>query len=349
MSGLKKSRYSSAEMNHGRELVLGTLLLCGALVARHVYRIRCSVSKWRRFARHLGLDNAPAGTYRIAITGVSSGIGKACGDLLREFPSCSVMGMGRSRASGTDIWVDLRSLHGVTRAIDDVYARWYAGNESSLRGRDIIINNAGIFSGHDLADLWRVNLLSPCFLTESLASKFDAHGAENRSLRFVQVTSRLEKQSALESDNIQEILTGGLRGSNHQSSMRNYADSKRALILHTAYMSGVFSDDKKKLTFVAVTPGMVNTNLGTQSVSSLVWWITAPLRFLLLRHPIEGAVAVLSAAFSDMSHTGVYFGDDGETMESIVETRGTRLGKCVSDIVRNEFINSLSETYRPCP
>ena len=322
MSGLKKSRYSSAEMNHGREIVLASLIVCGALIARRVYRIRCSVSKWRRLARDLGLDNSLVGTFRIAITGVSSGIGKACRDLLSEFPSCSVIGLGRSRSSGADIVVDLRSLSGVTRAIDDVNALWYANNESSLRGQDIIINNAGIFAGHGLADLWRVNLLSPCFLTESLASKFVAHGAEHRSLRFVQVTSRLEKQSALELENCEEILTSGLRGSNPYSSMRSYADSKRALILHTAYMAGAFSDTKK-LTFVAVTPGMVNTNLGTQSVSTVVWWITSPLRFLLLRHPIEGAVAVLSAAFSDMPQTGVYFGDDGDVMENIVETRGT--------------------------
>jgi hypothetical protein len=157
---------------------------------------------------------------------------------------------------------------------------------------------------------------------------------KGRSLRFVQVTSRLEKRSSLDKTTVRSVASAELYGRDSNQSVNIYADTKRALLLHTAYMS---STHRGQISNVAVTPGMVNTSLGKSSVSRLLWYISAPFRFVLLRHPIEGAVAVLYAAFSYPGENGIYVDGSDEIMERISDTRDTEAGKIVSEIVNLHF------------
>ena len=64
-----------------------------------------------------------------------------------------------------------------------------------------------------------------------------------RSLRVVQIGSRLEKSSQLGKDNVRQIEQQAMCcGSNESrvSSGQAYADSKRALLLYTAHMAAFY-------------------------------------------------------------------------------------------------------------
>jgi NAD(P)-dependent dehydrogenase (short-subunit alcohol dehydrogenase family) len=307
-------------------------VFCGILIIRRDSRIRCARKAWESLANRVGLYTMPVGSFRVTITGFSSGVGKACAEILHDYPSVSIVTIGRSATRFDQVFADLRNKESVIQASRELCARWYSASESSSAGSDIVINNAGVFSADNLMDVWRVNVRAPCLLTESVVSRFLETTPKNRSLRFVQVASRLEKQSELTADQLRTRANSSSDISIPVSAMNSYADSKRELVLHTAYMSQKYQNNKI-LSFVAITPGMVNTNLGRHSTNRLIWWLSAPIRFLFLRHPIEGAVHVLCAAFSDPSLTGVYFGDNGEIIENIVETRDVAAGELVSKIV----------------
>lgn len=272
--------------------------------------------------------------FRVAITGTSSGIGAACVSLLRDCESVEVIALGRNVYSPLSIVLDLCHMASVRNAVTCLAERWYGSERETSGGHDIFINNAGVFSGKTPREVWRVNLIAPCFLTETLVGLFVKSTLTRRSLRLVHVGSRLEKQSQMSSDNILSLSEAMNEATSEISSDRVYADTKRGLILHTAYMCSKFADNKQ-LSFSVVTPGMVNTNLGLSSVSRIVWYLTAPLRFLLLRHPIEGAVAVLWAAFSE--ENGTYSADPGEVLERISETRDKRAGSLISELVNEQF------------
>ena len=325
-------------MNVGGILVLGGTGVIALLVIRRALRIRRAVSKWKLVASSVGLSLRPRGFFRVAITGGSRGIGAACIDLLREYPTVEVMNLSRSASTAESIHVDLCKPESVRAAASELRSRWLGHSHSAIGGHDILINNAGVFGSHSYRDTVLTNLIAPCFLTETLASSVSDIKQSVREFRVVNVGSRLERNS-----NLSAIEFGGFASTirnpsdNIRSANEAYADSKRGLMFHTAHMCSRFSGCKQ-LSFTAVTPGMVNTSLGQNSVSPFLWYLTAPLRFLFIRHPIEGAVAVLWAAFA--GENGTYSADPGEVLERISETRDVRAGALVSDLV-HEIISPV--------
>ena len=210
--------------------------------------------------------------------------------------------------------------------MNEISRRWYS-SESCSPGQDIVINNAAVYDHSSNDKVWRTNLLAPCYITEKLVRSFLNYLLHDmRALRIVQVGSRLESRSNMNRDTLGGIIS---------STVVSYADSKRGLLMHSAYMSKKYKHEKS-LSFCVVTPGMVNTNLGKSSVWRLVWWLSYPLRFICTRHPIEGAVSVLWAAFGCPTETGVYLGD-GVVLERIVDTRDSLVGQVLSDSIMQQF------------
>jgi hypothetical protein len=69
----------------------------------------------------------------------------------------------------------------------------------------------------------------------------------SRSLRIVQVGSRLEKSSHLGKDNARQKEQQAMSSdTNSTSSSQAYADSKRALLLYTAHMSAIYAGQLPK-------------------------------------------------------------------------------------------------------
>jgi len=281
-----------------------------------------------------GIDVLPNGYFRVCISGTSSGIGKACADYLRQFPSVQVHTVGRTGADDTA--VDMTDPNSVRECVNTIERLWYKSTDSPSSGLDVWINNAGIFSAKTKANVWWTNALAPAFVTEELSSRFLSRKFKSRMLRFVQVSSRLEAKSELDKSNMREFISKALAPSSRFGSVVEYSDSKRAMIYHTAYMYYKHASDHPSLSYVAVTPGMVNTSLGKSVICSFLWFLTYPLRFLFLRSPIEGVLPIMYAAFGCPTESGVFTADQ-EIIERISATRDTEAGSLFSQIMRESF------------
>jgi NAD(P)-dependent dehydrogenase (short-subunit alcohol dehydrogenase family) len=312
-----------------------TAVGCSALfglVIRRILMIQRAKKAFRQIAHNSGLDVLPHGYFRVCITGTSGGIGKACKELLSQYGSVSLLSV--SRRGVVDIITDLTDDSSVRNFVNTLRDKWYNHTDDPTAGQDIFINNAGIYQSHRPSKVWETNMVAPCFITEVLSELFLQRNIKSRMLRFVQVSSRLEAESKLACNNLRQIATDALENRS-TSSQFHYADSKRALTLHTAYMSHKYRSHSS-LSYVTVTPGMVNTELGRPSVSSIVWFLTLPIRWLFFRHPIEGAVSVLWAAFDCPSESGVFTADQ-KIIERISETRDLKAGEVITEIVNEHF------------
>ena len=316
--------------------ILAGVGMVGGLLIRRLWRIGAALRAWKAIAHLAGLPTLPPAYFRVALTGCSSGIGRACASLLSKYESVNLLRLGRSPIASSDIEVDLSDFSSVRTCVNELSGRWYKDSNELSVGQDIVINNAGIFGSSDFARVWETNLIAPAFMTEAMSNIFTESKSKGRTLRFVQVCSRLEMRSEIDRENVRTVAQNALSNQADYASVDGYADSKRCIILHTAYMCSKFASNSS-LSYVTMTPGMVNTGLGRSSVSSLMWWLTVPVRFLLLRHPIEGAVAVLWAAFGCPGETGVYTAEPSEILERISHTRDVEAGRMVSEIVNEHF------------
>ena len=313
-------------------VVLSSMSIAATLFFRRLIKIRSSVALFNRLCERLKFETRPKSYFRVAITGTTKGIGKACLDLLTGFESVEVCPISRIDCGSVGIHVELRNALSCNNFADSLTKMWFTG-ERIHSGEDIVVHNAGVFRSSVLSDVFRVNALAPCYITEALCNSYQS-SASSRSLRFVYVGSRLEKRSNVDDSNIRETFLNGISDIEACRNENAYADSKRAVMLHTSYMCSKYRE-LRPVSFGVVTPGMVNTDIGRSSVTALVWFITAPLRFLFLRHPIEGAVAVLYAAFSDQN--GLYAGDPGEILEYIPDSRSACGGRVLSELIRDYF------------
>ena len=313
-------------------------IVASSLVLRRWLAIRRAMSVWRTIARTCGLLSLPPSYFRLVITGVSTGIGLACVEMLKDFPSVEVIPCGRAVHSLAGILVDLNDSASVRLCANEVTSRLYHESASPSMGQDIFINNAGVYGLSNAASVWKANLVAPCFFTESVAVAFVASGIKGRALRFVQVGSRLESSSRMNFGNVRTLAQQALEQNSPQSSNSAYADTKRGLLYHTSYMCSKY-EKVKSLSFCVVTPGMVNTSLGHSSVPRIIWWLTWPLRFVMMRHPSEGAVAILWAAFGCPAESGVYTADQC-VIERIHATRDPLVGEVISEIV-NVHLNAI--------
>lgn len=306
------------------------MCVTSGLFVFRILRIYKSLRIWNEIVRSCGILTHPGGFFRVAITGVSSGIGRSILNLLKPYSSVEVISCGRLMPIASGVIVCLDNPASVVACGSQLEQKWYDTPMSSPFGQDILINNAGVYNSEDT---WLVNLLSPIYLTEQLASTFTKRNFKGRALRFVQVGSRLEAQSSLMLENAKSRIC------KNDCAKQVYADTKRGLLEHTAYLARKYSNNSL-LSFCVVTPGMVNTRLGKRSVNPIIWWLSWPFRFVFTRHPIEGAVSVLWAAFGCPEKTGMYLGDF-EILEDIAFTRTSGLGEELSVLMRKQFDTTM--------
>mmetsp|Transcript_14023 Transcript_14023/g.30462 ORF Transcript_14023/g.30462 Transcript_14023/m.30462 type:complete len:361 (-) Transcript_14023:153-1235(-) len=241
------------------------------------------------------LEEAAGEDARIVITGATSGIGLELARQCQRHPAVSLLlgcrdvkkaskffpedDTGKTRVVHLEL-LDLDSVQAFTDEVHD----FLGSGEPGLR---LLVNNAGVMrpksglTAWRLDSTWQTNFLAPYLLTELVAARRNKHQGE---LRVVQVSSRLEKRSLLSEESMERIQ----KQENLQESA--YSDSKRAVMLWTSVRAQNLAF--KSSTWVhCSTPGMVDSDLGRNSVHPLLWPFTKPLRMLLLRSAAEGAYA----------------------------------------------------------
>ena len=124
--------------------------------------------------------------------------------------------------------------------------------------------------------------------------------------RVVTVASRLEKRgtvAGLVMEGSQESGANGGSSDGSESRFGAYATSKQANILFAKELA----ERHSTIMSVAVTPGMVNTALGRWHS---LFTLSAPLRWILLPTPDQGAKVVVEAATTDAGalQNGGYYG-----------------------------------------
>jgi len=275
---------------------------------------------------------------RVVITGATSGIGQELTNQIAKHPSAAVLVGCRDvkRAHGlfrrledkvTVVHLELKDPDSVQSFVDEAHDFLGKGGP----GLRMLVNNAGVMlpasgSGASEATVqrgpgttWQTNFLGAFLVTELLARLRQLPGSPRyQPVRVVQVSSRLERRSSLSEEMLEELKAG--RPGPHP-----YADSKRALMLWTsaraqnlAFKGGLFCH--------AATPGMVDSDLGRHSVRPWLWPLTKPLRWLLLRSPAEGALAVGAAGLraKALGSFGRYLAGEEELEDMVLERMGEK-------------------------
>jgi NAD(P)-dependent dehydrogenase (short-subunit alcohol dehydrogenase family) len=151
--------------------------------------------------------------------------------------------------------------------------------------------------------------------------------------RSVNISSRLEKRAKLNLDT--------LDGSQGYQMWQAYSDSKFCNLLFTYELDrrlaaeqtqtngGADESKAMPVTVNAVTPGIVNSSLGRHA-PSVLQWLSAPLRYLLMRTPEKGAETVVFAASSEAVNniSGKYWADC-EPIESSAQSHDEQLAKAL--------------------
>lgn len=297
---------------------------CFTLLCRRYQR----VSNAREQIQAL-LDPVAGREARIVITGATSGIGLELAQEFHRHPSVFLLLGCRNLAQADRYFKGKERIHvhhlelldfdSVQGFVEEAHDFLRQGDE----GLRLLVNNAGIMpkstaqtSRFDVA--WQTNFLAPFLLTELLARRRMLLSSSQRAdVRVVQVSSRLERRSALDLENMEECMV--------KSSPSSYSDSKRALMLwtsvraqHLAFKAGLYCH--------ASTPGMVDTQLGRHSVASWVWPWTKPLRMFLLRSPAEGAYSAVAAALKPQATQvfGRYWDGEVQLEDLVMERMGEK-------------------------
>jgi len=145
---------------------------------------------------------------------------------------------------------------------------------------------------------WAVNALAPWLLTQLLLP-----GLTRGRGRVVNVGSRLEKTGDLsplraEPDALRRFLDSAAS----YNTFKAYGTSKAALTAWTLSLARRL--EGSGVSVHLTTPGMVNTELSRFAHPALLF-ITAPLRWALLRSPAEGADTPAWLAYADEAELGV--------------------------------------------
>jgi NAD(P)-dependent dehydrogenase (short-subunit alcohol dehydrogenase family) len=201
-----------------------------------------------------------------------------------------------------------------------------------FRARDepvhILINNAGgMVSTHsavslaaadgtvaDVEETFAANCVGPAALTLEMLPVLERSAQPGRTSRVVTVASKLEHNADLAAylNDVSGRSNAGLAAKGQDGAAAGeyntwtaYANSKQGNLHTTAALAA--EGLVPHVTHSAVTPGMVNTELGR----AFAWFsVTAPIRWLLLPSAHGGADATIYAATSvDIEgKTGLYFG-----------------------------------------
>ncbi len=318
--------------------VLGGLALTGSRRARRVASARSRLSELLSTA-------APKGDARIVITGATSGVGEelamefshhpsvslllGCRDITRGEAVAARCGPGQATVAQLDC-LDMSSVRRFAARAQEFLEDTDANAASGLR---LVVNNAGVMSCPEQSSAdgfeptWATNFLAPYLTTELLASSRSAQSSP--PLRVVNVSSRLEKRSKLTADMLDLVASPAAEQQKPTSEdirKSAYSDSKRALMLWIAARSKVLAKDHTTHVH-ATTPGMVDTQLGRHSMSAVLWPLTKPVRWLLLRSPAEGALSAVAAGLVDgADRTAGQYMDAETVLETLPETRAGQAG-----------------------
>lgn len=307
----------------------GIALSIGAVGGVCLLGARCLIRVQFARSRLQALIAATAGEEaRIVITGATSGIGE---ELARQFlrhPSTHVLlgcrdvqkaeRLFRSSPRTKIVPLELLDFDSV-QAFSDECFDFLNGGEDGLR---LLFNNAGVMKPPHakqgkLDPTWQSNFVAPFLLTELLAQRRNTAGTK-KPLRVVNVGSRLERRSTLDEQMLQDANRG-------QAGPSSYSDAKRAMMLWTSVraQSMCFSGT---MYVHAATPGMVDTQLGRNSVKPWLWPLTKPLRIALLRPAAVGALGVAAAALSPQATQsyGRYFDGTQELEDLVMERMGEK-------------------------
>lgn len=175
---------------------------------------------------------------------------------------------------------------------------------------DILINNAGTLETtyteiDGIEKTLLTNHIGPAYLTTLLLPSLLQRRQAVDDVRIVNVSSRLEKNGVLDyTAPFTSLLHNGSSPSTHRD-FTAYANSKQFSLLYTFQLAVAHPT----LTVNSVTPGMVNTSL-SRNYSSLLLYLTYPLRAMFLKSADAGAESVVFAAVEKVG-TGRFLGEKG--------------------------------------
>lgn len=298
-------------------------------------------------ARLRALLDAEAGTNaRIVITGATSGLGEELARQFAKHPSVQLLLGCRDEAKGRRMFgktasvqrLDLLDPDSVQNFVDETHLFLNEGGE----GLRLLINNAGVMkppggaTASGIDKTWQTNFLGPFLLTELLALRRNVRQAP---LRVVQVSSRLEKRSKLDFDLLEAVGKG-------QAGEHAYADSKRAMMFWTSVRAQSMAMKANAFVHVA-TPGMVDTQLGRNSVPPWLWPLTKPIRWMLLRSSAEGALGIAGAGLrkAALKRFGRYC-DGEEELEDLVLERMGEKHLALKVVKWAETVTALDQRYQ---
>eukprot|EP00428_Durinskia_dybowskii_P018359 CAMPEP_0170214150 /NCGR_PEP_ID=MMETSP0116_2-20130129/6702_1 /TAXON_ID=400756 /ORGANISM="Durinskia baltica, Strain CSIRO CS-38" /LENGTH=365 /DNA_ID=CAMNT_0010464707 /DNA_START=86 /DNA_END=1180 /DNA_ORIENTATION=- len=318
-------------------LVLGSTAVggCCVLVARHIGRVVMARRQLRLLLADVAGEEA-----RIVITGATNGIGLELARQLNRHPAVTLLlgcrdvaraerlfpiarqppaqeepeleGTARDSSAPAPlpkvriVRLELLDLDSVQNFTDEAHD-FLRGGGVGLR---LLVNNAGIMrpppgsSASGMDATWQTNFLAPFLLTELLARR-RATDRVKHVVRVVQVSSRLERRSALSEELLAEVARG-------EPGTNPYADSKRALMLWTSVRAQSFAFRSSAFVHCA-TPGVVDSDLGRYAMSRGFG-------------PAEGAVGVVAAALRPQAveHFGRYYDGERQLEDLVLDRMGEK-------------------------
>mmetsp|Transcript_28695 Transcript_28695/g.66578 ORF Transcript_28695/g.66578 Transcript_28695/m.66578 type:complete len:365 (+) Transcript_28695:92-1186(+) len=317
-------------------LALGGCIFGGFCIAgfRRMQRVTAARRQLQRLIT-LAIDGGVSDA-RVVITGASSGLGA---ELVRQFAQHRSVSLllgcrdldkakavvSRIATAGEPprlVRLELLDPDSVQSFADEVHEFFQGGSE----GLRLLINNAAVMrppasekpSSASSADMtWQVNFLAPFLLTEMVA--YHRQKAKQLSpVRVVQISSRLESRSKLDSALLQAVAAS-------QPGEHQYADSKRAGLFWISVRAQSLAF-KSNMYVHASTPGMVDTDLGRHTVRPGLWPLTKPLRWLLLQSPVEGAYRAVAVGLRSqaLSNFGRYYDAENELEDLVMERMGEK-------------------------
>lgn len=265
------------------------------------------------------------------ITGANTGIGAATAYELAKaganvIISCRSLERGNAKAQEIKSSFNTSSKstgNVIVHELDVSCPKSIASFASKVPDRvHILVNNAGaliperqLVNG-DVELTVMTNHLGPAMLTRLLLPKLIKTAVSDGSeARIINVSSRLEKTAKVDHGDASAIVSQGPPTTGHYTVWKAYSISKLCMTAYTMELSRRLPTSQ--VVCNAVTPGMVNTDLG-RIAPLWLQYLSWPLRHFLLRTPEQGAESVLYAATSpDMRGiSGVFIGDCKEIKPS---------------------------------